>query len=298
MNKATHQTDPQATKMFLTNILSSIMTDKAGDQLSVLMEQVGETEQAFQLAFSNIPRITGKDLIVLQADQDAAAHALRAGFTLQNWRMDQAARVLLIITLVNKHPDTFKKTLDKAFSVADVSELVALYAALPLLPSPQAFTDRAAEGIRNNMTVVFDAVALNNPYPADHLSEAAWNQLILKAVFNNRSLNAIYGIDRRANKDLAQMLVAYAHERWAAGRMVTPELWRCVGPFIEDHMLPDIQKIFSSPNILEQQAGALACAASTNIQVQALLNTRTDLKQQITTHALNWQKIADGISTH
>ena len=55
--------------------------------------------------------------------------------------------------------------------------------------------------------------------------------MILKAIFIERPLYKIYGLDKRMNKPLAEMLVAYVNERWAAGRDVTPELWRLVVPF-------------------------------------------------------------------
>ena len=39
------------------------------------------------------------------------------------------------------------------------------------------------------------------------------------------------------------MLRDYAHERWAAGRPVAPELWRCVGPFAEGAALDDLARV-------------------------------------------------------
>jgi hypothetical protein len=138
-----------------------------------------------------------------------------------------------------------------------MGEQVALYSALPLLPYPEEFVSRAAEGVRTNMRDVFDAVVLQNPFPAGFFSEEQWNQMVLKAVFTSRPLYTICGIDDRCNARLAEMLLDFAHERWAAGRKVTPELWRCVAPYVTERNSADIQKLSESPDELEQLAAAL-----------------------------------------
>ena len=90
---------------------------------------------------------------------------------------------------------------------------------------------QAAEGIRTNMTSVFNAVALDNPYPANYLDDLAWNQMVLKALFVGSPLHRIYGLERRNNQKLSQMLVDYASERLAANRTVNSELWELAMPF-------------------------------------------------------------------
>ena len=52
---------------------------------------------------------------------------------------------------------------------ADIGELVAFYRGLPLYPDQPRYALRAAEGVRSNMRVVFEAVAHRNPYPAEQL---------------------------------------------------------------------------------------------------------------------------------
>ena len=96
------------------------------------------------------------------------------------------------------------------------------------------------------MRVVFEAVAHRNPYPAEHFAEPAWNQLVLKALFVGSPLDPIVGLDARRNPTLARMLCDYAHERWAASRPVSPELWRCVGPFATGPMLDGLRARCSS----------------------------------------------------
>lgn len=110
---------------------------------------------------------------------------------------------------------------------------MALCLALPLLPHPEQHRERAAEGVRSNMTAVLAAVALRNVYPAEQFDDPAWNQMVLKAAFEGLPFRTIYGLDERANPTLSRMLVDNAHERWAADRPVSPELWRPVGPFGE-----------------------------------------------------------------
>ena len=58
--------------------------------------------------------------------------------------------------------------------------------------------------------------------------------MVLKALFVGSELGPIAGLDDRANPELARILIDYARERWAAGRPVTPELWRPVMPFADD----------------------------------------------------------------
>ena len=74
-----------------------------------------------------------------------------------------------------------------------LGELVAIYQALPLLPFPEQYRARAAEGIRSNMNAVFEAMALRNPYPSDYLDEGAWNQLVLSVCSSGRRCTSCTG---------------------------------------------------------------------------------------------------------
>ena len=97
--------------------------------------------------------------------------------------------------------------------------------------------------MRSAVKPVFEAVAHRSPYPREIFDESAWNQMVLKALFIGSELAPIQGLDERANPDLAEVLLDYAHERWAAGRSVSPELWRCVGPFAHGRALKDLERV-------------------------------------------------------
>ena len=70
--------------------------------------------------------------------------------------------------------------------------------------------------------------------------------MILKALFVGSTLNPIVGLDARANPELARILLDYADERRAAERPITPELWRCVGPFADERAMQDMKAAFDA----------------------------------------------------
>jgi hypothetical protein len=191
----------------------------------------GSANKILFAAFSAVPRYTGKQDLQLTSEDWGAIAEIRPSWCPQHWSIDQVARTLLILSFPQDNAKTFLHAIEQLFAAADVNELVALYQALPLLPFPEQYCLRAAEGVRSNMSAVFNAVALRNPYPAEYFDDIAWNQMVLKALFVGSSLHLIQGLDKRANPELSQMLIDYANERKAANRSVSPELWRAVGRY-------------------------------------------------------------------
>lgn len=289
-----YQADISAIKAFLKSILERSTTPQGSTWLQQKMELVSSgaaKDKDLFLAFSAAPRFVGKEKLNLTDADMEQANTLRTGFNPSRWTADQAARTLLLLSLPAQDAETFVKQVETLFGTADMGELVALYGSLPLLPYPERFSKRAAEGLRTNMGDVYEAVALENPYPAAYMEEDAWNQLVLKTLFVGKPLYRIYGIEERSNPKLTRMLSDYAHERWAAGRPVSPELWCPVGPFIDEAIIKDIQKLFSQPHKTEHEAAALACSQSSFGPARELLNAHPDLKQKVASGELNWQQI-------
>jgi hypothetical protein len=162
------------------------------------------------------------------------------------WTMDQLARVLLLQTLCDTYPAQAIASIETLFDTAELQELVALYSALPYLPNPPHWLLRATDAVRSNMGPVFEAIAFANTYPAAHFSEAAWNQLVLKCIFNDKSLVGIVGLHDRANAALAQHISDLAHERWAAGRHVPAEAWELVRNFMTESIRQDLLRLSQS----------------------------------------------------
>jgi hypothetical protein len=242
------------------------------------------------LDVSLVTRKLGKaDLVLSDADL-RDANAVRPGWDPRGWSADQAARVLLVLAL-ERDPQRLARALDQLCNSADVSELVAFYRGLPLYPEPTRYLARATEGLRTNIKGVFEAIALRNPYPSEQFPQAAWNQMVLKALFVGSALWPIVGLDRRANADLARMLSDYAHERWSAGRPVSPELWRCVGPHARGALLNDLERVMKQGTEPERRAAALALRASPDSAASALLQRDPALAKAVAGGELTWERL-------
>jgi hypothetical protein len=243
------------------------------------------------LLFSLASRKVGTQALALTAAELAAASACRPGWDPCEWTLDQATRVYLLLASTTDGAETSRR-LDRLCSAADIWELVALYRGLPLYPGAPLHVLRAAEGVRSNMRVVFEAVAHRNPYPAEQFGEPAWNQMVLKALFVGSRLHPIVGLDARRNALLARMLCDYAHERWAASRPVSPELWRCVGPFASGALLDDFRRLLERGTAVEQQAAALALLDASDPAATRLLESRPALALDARSGSLDWEKLA------
>jgi hypothetical protein len=71
---------------------------------------------------------------------------------------------------------------------------------------------------------VLEALVCENPFPARFMPDLAFNQLIMKAIFNGLSLRRVLGLAERNNAELRRMVEGYASERRAAGRPVPEDV--------------------------------------------------------------------------
>ena len=230
--------------------------------------RVGVSERDFNLAFSLAPRRLGKADLALGPEDLAAAHRARPGWDPRGWSADQAGRLVLLLAQGGDGP-ALNARLRGLLATADLAENITLLRGLPLYPDPALHLAQAREGARTAMRPVFEAVAHANPYPAEAFDEAGWNQLVLKALFIETTLAPIQGLDRRANPTLMRMLCDYAHERWAAGRPVSPELWRCVGPWADTAAREDLAHVLRTGDAAERQAARTALDATPALKKSA-----------------------------
>jgi hypothetical protein len=100
------------------------------------------------------------------------------------------------------------------------------------------------DAIRTNDTSVI-AAALG-PYATAHLSDAAYDQAVLKCAFVGVPVPALHGL-ARVTANGARMLAAFVHERIAAGRDVAPGLWDVIDRHAPAAELAAIEAELDSP---------------------------------------------------
>ncbi|MCB9892258.1 MAG: EboA domain-containing protein [Planctomycetes bacterium] len=169
-----------------------------------------------------------RPLTLSQADVEAARAHL-TGWNPERWNRLEALRVALVLSRKDLGEDAGHRGIEEAFRYADDGEASALYRSLAHLPRGERFVWRAGEGCRSNMASVFQAVALDTPYPARHFDDVAWNQAVIKSLFIDVPLWRMHGLDDRLSPELARMALDLADERRSAGRPVPHHLWLCLG---------------------------------------------------------------------
>ena len=140
-----------------------------------------------------------------------------------SWTLDRLARAALLCEAARASKDA-GAVVETLYRTSDNDERVALLAALAALPGGERFTDTAVAACRTNVTSVFEAIACHNPYPARHFSDEAFNQMVIKSLFLDVSVERIENLRARFNGELARMVAAYASERRAAGRSVPDDV--------------------------------------------------------------------------
>lgn len=160
---------------------------------------------------------------------EAALRELRVaapGVGFERWTQDDAARALILIAR-HRHGRPGRPFVDDAaacFEEGDEREQQSWLRALVLWPEAEHFLPYAIDASRSTAVPVFEALACENPFPAQHFPERNFNQLVLKALFSSIELSRVVGLASRLNPELSRMVSDYADERSDAGRTVPADV--------------------------------------------------------------------------
>src|SRR5690606_2054722 len=87
------------------------------------------------------------------------------------------------------------------------------------------------------------------------------------------------------------MLINYAKERWAAGRVVTPELWRPVGRFMRADDVWLLERMLNDDEPYELEAALLSCHDSQSERLNQVLKAYPDISEKIKAKTLSWDSL-------
>ena len=143
-----------------------------------------------------------------------------------HWTVADAARAALLLTIAEQGGDAaaFVSAAVGCYQRGDATEQRSWLKSTAILPLPERLLPTIIDACRTNILPLFEAVACENPYPAQHFPERNFNQLVLKALFNGVALSRIVGLPGRLNAELTRMAGDYADERRAAGRSVPADI--------------------------------------------------------------------------
>lgn len=277
---------------YIQQKIGEIIDQNASTSEADWLRQKGASDpMELMTAFVSSPRYLPKKIITVTPEQAFELNSEIPGFSVTGWSLVRLSRVWLLTQLDSSDKESYIKNVETLFDTAEMNELVALYSALPLLSYPDQWLFRATDAVRSNMGFVFDAIALHNPFPAEYFNESAWNQLVLKTIFNDKPIHFIEGLENRMNKNLAMILSDFAHERWAAGRSVAPQVWRLASKFMNETLVSDMQYLFKSAFTANQQAAAIASFESNYPPALKLLSNYPELEISVGSGELTWANL-------
>jgi hypothetical protein len=192
--------------------LDSHLTAEARRWLADAVARVGQDPAAVRTVFPAVGRRCGRGPLV-------------AG-----WTVADAARARLLAALPLRGA-ALAEEITVLHRYGDAAEQRAVLRSLALLEDADAsFADLGLplvrEALRGNDTDLVEAAL--GPYAARHLDYDGYRHAVLKCVFCDIPLDRVAGIPERADRELARMLVDFAHERVAAGRDVPADVWPVV----------------------------------------------------------------------
>ncbi|MGS0526941.1 EboA domain-containing protein [Zobellia nedashkovskayae] len=276
----------------LQSLLNSNLDAATDSWLQSKLEQIvgSSSTKILYMTYSLLASKIDSDAVLnLSSDTDEVTQYLRT----QNATTLQIARIYLLIKVLKADSDFFVPKVANLIQVADTGELETFLKYLVLLPDAENYKQTAVEALRTNIATIFEAISMQNPYPAKYFNDQQWNQMFLKAAFMQLDLSTILSIDERANKDLTRIISDYAHERWAASREIEPLFWRPVAAFLDENLLKDMERLFASENPIENKVAALCCYTSEEPMAKELLAKHPELKAQVANENITWKNIKD-----
>lgn len=258
-------------KKFLLDVLKARVSPEGWSWLEKAVEATAAPVDSNRLAgfYSGASRRVGKRELALGTGEVERAAALGGEVRLDHWGVDEAARLVLLLSLDHLKPDPFFDTAMAVYDLGDSREQESWLRGLPLLPDCGRFLETAIDACRTNIVPLFESIACENPYPKDYFPEPNFNQVILKALFSGVALNRVVGLEGRLNEELARMADDYVSEREAAGRLVPTDIWLALAPRVGSAGLPRVHRYLAHENPDHRYWAAVGLGLGTELEQRA-----------------------------
>lgn len=234
------------------SVIQARLSDAQMDWMKTVM--LFENETLFFENFGLISRMISPVAPEWSSSEKINLEQLYPDLTSDQWNLQQFCRCLLMIYIPE---DQNINIIKKLTQLADISELISIYKGIFFLENACEFVPLVEEGIRMNITSVFDSIALLNPFAAKYLPQDSWNQLVLKALCMGRPLYQIINLDLRKNEKLVFIVTHYIRKEWAAGRTVSPEIWRLMDGYVNKDTTACLLKVIESGDQLSKHAAII-----------------------------------------
>ncbi len=269
-------------KSIKNKILKLINEQASPKELDWLNNKASSDTKTITIAFVSAPRFISNTKII-------NTDSLSDFYSFKEFTLLQLVRSYLLLSLDSSDKDNYIKTINTLFDTAENNEAVSLIKTLSFLDFPEYWILRATNAVRSNVGDIFDAIAFNNPYPKQYFDQLAWNQMVLKCIFNDKPIHNIDGLDERTNQELANSISNLAHERWSAGRNIPAYSWYLVSNYVNENILEDIKNLFKSNDKNENIAAVLVCNNSDFETAKIELKKHNILHENIQNYS--WENI-------
>jgi hypothetical protein len=215
----------------LSEALEARATPEGLEWLREAQAAVAADPTALRTKFPMVGRKVGRGTLEEGADP-ADVHA---------WTVDDAARVLLL----QAAGAGAEAELADLYRFGDAAERRGVLRALPFLDIGDRGLGLVDDAIRTNDTRLI-AAALG-PYATEHLSDAQYDQAIIKCVFVGVPITPLDGLPERVTPDASRMLAAFVLERVTAGRDLPAEVWTVIDKYPPAEEIAAIEATLNSP---------------------------------------------------
>jgi hypothetical protein len=132
----------------------------------------------------------------------------------EGWELDECARASLLIEVARVSrelgapagPRAVARLVGELVTRNVAGEQKAALKALAYMPDARSLLEVAYWAARSGAVDVFDAIAFENPYPAQHFGDGAFDALVIRAIALGRDVNRIVGVGARMSPDLLALI--------------------------------------------------------------------------------------------